>query len=356
MSAEAPDKTMESGGQTPAAFWRWNRAAVHFIGTLLATLLGLTLVTFLIARVVPIDPVLVMVGDRATPEAYQAAREALGVDKPIIVQYLNYLNQLIHGDLGMSIMTGHPVLSDTLRAFPATMELAVAATLIGALAGLPLGVTAAVHQGRLRDHIIRIVSLVGYSVPVFWIGLIGLLVFYARLGWVAGPGRIDIAYQYTIPSITGFVLIDTALAGDGAAFANALSHLILPAAILGYFSMAYIARMTRSLMIEQLSQDYILAARAKGVPARQVVWNHAFRNVGVPVLTVVSLSFMFLLEGAVLTETVFAWPGLGLYITQALFSADLNAVLGGTLIVGISFVIVNRFTDFLYHLLDPRTK
>ena len=328
----------------------------RFVLSLVLTLLGLTLVTFMIARVIPIDPVLVMVGDRATPEAYQAAREALGIDKPLLVQYADYLSKVVRGDFGVSNMTGQSVLDDTLRVFPATMELAVVATLIGTLLGLSLGVTAAVHQGRPADHLIRIISLVGYSVPVFWIGLVGLLVFYAKLDLVAGPGRLDMVYQYTVPVRTGFVLIDTAMASEWSAFGNAISHLILPAGILGYFSMAYIARMTRSLMIEQLSQEYILAARAKGVPARRVIWRHAFGNVAVPVLTVVSLTFMYLLEGAVLTETVFAWPGLGLYITQALFSADLNAVLGGTLVIGICFVIVNRATDFFYRILDPRTK
>lgn len=346
----------EGGGEHSAAFRRWVGAGGRFLFTLALTLIGLTLVTFLIARVVPIDPVLVMVGDRATPEAYQAAREALGVDKPLAIQYLDYIGKVVRGDLGVSIMSGESVLDDTLRVFPATMELAIVATLIGAALGLPLGVSAAVHQGEWRDHFVRVLSLVGYSVPVFWLGLVCLLVFYANLNWVAGPGRLDLAYQYTVPTITGFVLLDTAVTGEWDAFGNAISHLILPAGILGYFSMAYIARMTRSLMIEQLSQEYVLAARAKGVPARRVIWRHAFGNVGVPVLTVVSLTFMYLLEGAVLTETVFAWPGLGLYITQALFSADLNAVLGGTLVIGICFVFVNRATDLLYNILDPRTK
>lgn len=343
-------------GQEPGAVHRGGRDMARFGLSLVLTLLGLTLVTFMIARVIPVDPVLVMVGDRATPEAYQAAREALGIDKPLLVQYADYLSKVVRGDFGVSNMTGQSVLADTLRVFPATMELAIVATLIGAVLGLPLGVTAAVRQGRPTDHLIRIVSLVGYSVPVFWIGLVGLLVFYAKLDLVAGPGRLDMVYQYTVPTRTGFMLIDTLMAGEWSAFGNAISHLILPAGILGYFSMAYIARMTRSLMIEQLSQEYILAARAKGVPARRVIWRHAFGNVAVPVLTVVSLTFMYLLEGAVLTETVFAWPGLGLYITQALFSADLNAVLGGTLVIGISFVIVNRATDFFYRILDPRTK
>jgi peptide/nickel transport system permease protein len=334
----------------------YGMATFRFVASLLLTLFGLVLVTFLIARVMPIDPVLVMVGDRASPETYEKARIALGLNLPLYEQFFNYLARVVTGDLGQSTMTGQAVLSDTLRAFPATLELAVVGTLLGVVTGIPLGVFAAVRRGRAWDHIIRIVSLVGYSLPVFWLGLVLLLVFYAQLGWVAGPGRIDIAYQYTIPDTTGFVLLDAAMAGEWEAALNALSHLVLPGSILGYFSMAYIARMTRSLMIEQLSQEYILAARAKGLPARAIVWRHAFANVTVPVLTVVTLTFAFLLEGAVLTETVFAWPGLGLYITQALFSADLNAVLGGTLIVGICFVLLNRGTDLLYRFFDPRTR
>lgn len=332
------------------------RATVWFLFSLILTLLGLVLVTFLVARVVPIDPALVMVGDRATPEAYQRAREAMGLDQPLYWQFLTYLGNIVTGDLGRSVMTGRDVLADTMRAFPATLELALAATLIGTLLGVPLGVTAAVRRGRLIDHVVRLVSLVGYSLPVFWLGLVALLIFYARLGWVEGPGRIGIAYQYSVPSMTGFVLIDSIISGQWAAARNALSHLTLPACILGYVSTAFIARMTRSLMIEQLSQEYVLAARAKGVPARTVVWRHALGNVMVPVITVITLTFAYLLEGAVLTETVFAWPGLGLYITQALFSADLNAVLGGTLIIGICFVLLNRGTDLLYRIFDPRIR
>ncbi len=332
------------------------KATAWFLVSLVLTLLGLVLVTFLIARVVPIDPALVMVGDRATPEAYQRAREVMGLDQPLYWQFLVYVGSVATGDLGRSVMTGRDVLADTMRAFPATLELALAATLIGTLLGVPIGVIAAVRRGRLTDHIVRLVSLVGYSLPIFWLGLVALLIFYARLGWVEGPGRIGIAYQYSVPHMTGFVLIDALLAGQWAAARNAFSHLILPACILGYVSTAFIARMTRSLMIEQLSQEYVLAARAKGVPAATVIWRHALGNVMVPVITVITLTFAYLLEGAVLTETVFAWPGLGLYITQALFSADLNAVLGGTLIIGVCFVLLNRGTDLLYRVFDPRIR
>lgn len=351
------EPAIEAAGRSRGqAFASYVAAAGWFAVSLATTLLGLVLVTFLIGRVVPIDPVLVMVGDRASPEAYEQARQAMGLDQPLYRQFLDYLGNVVVGDLGKSIMTGREVLVDMMRAFPATLELALAATVMGSLLGVPAGVFAAVHRGRLGDHIIRLVSLIGYSLPVFWLGLIVLLVFYARLGWVEGPGRIDIVYQYSVPEKTGFVILDAMLAGEWAAAKNALSHLILPASILAYVSMAFIARMTRSLMIEQLSQEYVLAARAKGLPARTVIWRHAFGNVMVQVITVITLTFAYLLEGAVLTETVFAWPGLGLYITQALFSADLNAVLGGTIVIGVCFVLINRGADLLYRIFDPRIR
>jgi peptide/nickel transport system permease protein len=355
-SSSQPGRTPS---RLPKVYPRWLNAAEaggRLIINLAVTLFGLVLITFLLARVMPIDPVLVLVGDRATPEVYARARESMGLDQPLYRQFADYLGNLLTGDLGQSAMTGKEVLADALRVLPATLELAIAGTLLGVGIGVPLGVFASVRRGRMVDHLIRLVSLVGYSVPIFWLGLVALLVFYARLNWVDGPGRIDVAYQYTIPHKTGFVLIDALLAGEWSAARNTLSHLILPASILGYFSMAYIARMTRSLMIGQLSQEYILAARAKGVPPRHVIWTHAFGNIAVPLVTIISLTFATLLEGAVLTETVFAWPGLGLYITQALFAADLNAVLGGTLVVGILFIAVNRCADLLYLVLDPRTR
>ncbi|GGB42971.1 peptide ABC transporter permease [Tistrella bauzanensis] len=332
------------------------KAAAGLVVGLAVTLLGLVVVTFLIGRVVPIDPALVVAGDRAGPAAYQAARVALGLDLPLYEQLLLYLWNVLNGDLGRSTMTGLTVAEDVARVFPATVELAMAGTIIGVGFGVPMGVIAAARAGRLADHLVRAVALVGYSVPVFWLGLVGLLVFYARLGWVAGPGRLDVVWAYTIPEVTGFVLIDTLLAGEPAAMLDGFRHLILPAAILGYFSMAYVARMTRSLMIEQLGQDYILAARAKGAPEALILWGHAFRNILVPLVTVVALTFAHLLEGAVLTETVFAWPGIGLYITQALFAADMNAVLGGTLVVGVAFVLMNRAADLVHRRLDARLR
>ena len=197
-------------------------------------------------------------------------------------------------------------------------------------------------------------SLLGYSIPVFWLGLMGLLLFYAKLGWVAGPGRLDVAYDDLVDPVTGVLLVDAALVGDWDVFRNALDHILLPAAILGYFSLAYIARMTRSFMLNELRQEYVITARVKGVPERRVVWRHALGNTLVPLVTVITLSYANLLEGSVLTETVFAWPGIGRYITNSLLNADMNAVLGGTLVVGATFVGLNLLSDLLYRLLDPR--
>jgi len=247
-------------------------------------------------------------------------------------------------------------MDDILRFFPATLELATIATLLGIFLGIPMGVLAAVHHGRWPDHFVRIFGLLGYSVPVFWLGMVGLLIFYANLGWVAGPGRLDVFYDDIVPSVTGVILIDAALEGEWEIFWNAVSHLILPAAILGTFALAYIARMTRSFMLDQLNQEYVLTARVKGMSERRVIWRHAFRNVQVQLITIIGLTYASLLEGSVLTETVFSWPGIGQYITRSLFNADMNAVLGGTIVVGVCFVGINLFSDLLYKLVDPRAR
>jgi peptide/nickel transport system permease protein len=325
-------------------------------GTVALTFLGLLLVTFLIGRVVPIDPVLAAVGDRAPVEVYERVKRELGLDLPLWQQFWIYLRKVLAGDFGRSVLTSNPVLADIRRVFPATLELATVATLIGASLGIPLGVIAAVRRGRGVDQAIRVVSLFGYSVPVFWLGLMGLLVFYARLDWVAGPGRIDVAFDDLVPTVTGVILVDSALAGEWEVFGNAFRHVILPASLLGYFSLAYLARMTRSFMLAELGQEYVTTGRIKGLSERRVVWRHAFGNVLVPLITVVALSYANLLEGSVLTETVFAWPGLGQYITNSLLNADMNAVLGGTIVVGTIFIGLNLLSDLLYRLVDPRAR
>jgi peptide/nickel transport system permease protein len=331
------------------------RALVRFIPVVLLTYLGLLAVTFFIGRVVPVDPVLAVLGDRATEDQMAQMRESMGLNKPLWEQFGIYVAKVAQGDFGVSVLTARPVLDDIIRVFPATLELATLGIIIGVGIGVPLGVWAAVRRGRLADQLVRVMGLIGYSVPIFWLGLMGLVLFYAKLDWVSGPGRIDIAFEYSVPTVSGLLLLDSALAGEWGAFRSALSHLALPAALLGYFSLAYISRMTRSFMLKELSQEYIVAARAKGLSEATIIWRHALRNAAVPLVTVIALSYAGLLEGSVLTETVFAWPGLGLYITNSLQNADMNAVLGGTLVVGSIFIALNLFSDLMYRLLDPRT-
>jgi len=300
--------------------------------------------------------VIAVVGDRALPEVYERARIDLGLDRPLYEQYWTYLLDVLQGNFRTSVITARPVIEDILHFFPATIELATAATLIGVLLGVPMGVIAASNQGRWPDHVIRVLGLVGYSMPVFWLGLVGLLIFYAKLGWVAGEGRLSVFYEDLVEPVTGLITVDALIAGEYEIFRDALRHLILPASVLGYFSLAYIARMTRSFMLDQLRQEYITAARVKGLSETRVVWRHALGNVMVPLITVIALSYASLLEGAVLTETVFSWPGLGRYITQSLFNADMNAVLGGTIVVGCVFIGLNLLSDLLYRVVDPRAR
>ena len=297
-----------------------------------------------------------VVGDRAPAAVYERVKEELGLNLPLWQQFWIYLKKVLAGDFGRSVLTSNLVLVDSRRFFPATLELATVATLIGVVLGIPMGVFAAVRQGRLADQVVRVVSLLGYSVPVFWLGLMGLLLFYGRLGWVAGPGRIDVAFEDLVPTVTGVIMVDSVLAGEWEVFWNAFSHVILPASILGYLSLAYLARMTRSFMLAELGQEYVTTARIKGLAEHRVVWRHAFGNVMVPLITVVALAYANLLEGSVLTETVFAWPGLGQYITSSLLSADMNAVLGGTIVVGTIFIGLNLLSDLLYRLVDPRAR
>ncbi len=324
--------------------------------TVAATLLGLLFITFMIGRVMPIDPVLAVIGERATQAQYEQAFRDLGLDKPLLMQFIGYVGDVLRGDFGTSIRTGKLVSEDIARVFPATLELATLGTLIGVLIGVPLGVVAAVRRGSWVDQLARLLGLVGYSMPIFWLGLVGLLVFYGILGWVAGPGRVGIFYQGVVEPITGMLLVDSLLRGEFAVFRDAFSHIILPASLLGYYSLAYISRMTRSFMLEQLSAEYITTARVKGLSERKVIWHHAFRNIRIQLITVIALSYAGLLEGSVLTEIIFAWPGIGSYITTSLLANDMNSVLGGTVVIGTIFVALNIFSDLLYRFFDPRSK
>ncbi|MDW6024288.1 ABC transporter permease [Mesorhizobium sp. BAC0120] len=331
-------------------------AVLRFLLMAAITFLGLIAVTFFIGRVIPVDPVLAIVGDRAPHSVVEAARKQYGFDLPLWHQFFLYLKKALTGDFGTSVLSTYPVMQDIRRVFPATVELATLGVIIGLVLGIPLGVLAAVRRGSLVDQAVRIIGLIGYSMPIFWLGLLCLLVFYARLGWVEGPGRIGVAYEYTFTPITGFFLIDAVVQRDWSAFRDIFRHIILPASLLGYFSMAYISRMTRSFMLNELSQEYIVAARAKGVSEARIVWGHALRNAAVPLVTVIALSYATLLEGSVLTETVFSWPGIGLYLTNSLQNADMNAVLGATIVIGGVFIGLNLLSDLLYQLLDPRTR
>jgi peptide/nickel transport system permease protein len=320
------------------------------------TLFGLILVTFLIGRVMPIDPVIAIVGDHAPPDVVARVRQELGLDRPLVVQFGIYLARLLHGNLGNSVMTTHPVTQDIATYFPATFELATAAIILAIVIGIPLGVIAAARQGSRFDHVVRVVSLAGQSIPVFVLGLLFLLLFYVKLGIAPGTGQVDVVYDGMVNRITGMLVVDAALEGQWDVFGDALGHLIMPAVILAYFSLAYITRMTRAFMLDALAGEYIVTARAKGLSPTRILWRHAFGNIAVPLVTVIALAYAGLLEGAVLTETVFSWPGLGLYLTVSLLNADMNAVLGATLVIGFVYVLLNLLADIAYRMLDPRVR
>ncbi|MBZ3694742.1 ABC transporter permease [Phyllobacterium calauticae] len=326
------------------------------LGSVFLTLLGLTVITFMIGRVMPVDPVIAAVGDNAPEAVIARARIEMGLDQPVVIQFLHYLAQIVQGDLGKSILTRNPVATDIARYFPATLELATAALILAAVIGIPLGVWAAVRQGSYVDQTIRVICLAGHSVPVFVLAMISLLVFYAVLGIAPGPGRQDIIFQDMVPHVTGILTIDSIIAGDWDALYDALIHMIQPVCILAYFSMAYITRMTRAFMLDALKGEFVITARAKGLSAAAVVWKHAFPTVAVQLVTVLALTYAGLLEGAVVTETVFSWPGLGQYLTISLMNADMNPVVGATLLIGLIYVVLNLLADILYKLLDPRVR
>ncbi|WP_369869651.1 ABC transporter permease [Burkholderia cepacia] len=334
---------------------RWLMASGKSLVTLASTLFGLLILTFIVGHALPIDPVLAVVGERASPAAYAQAKVAMGLDKPLLTQFGTYFLHVLHGDLGTSVATGHPVIQDLATFFPATIELATASMALGIVLGVPAGILSAVYRNRLPDYLIRVGGVISYSMPVFWLGLMALTLFYADLGWTSGPGRLDTAFRFLIEPITGSVLIDSLLSGSMDAFLNATSHLVLPAGVLGLHTASYLARMARSFMIEALAGEYIIAARMKGLSEFNVVCRHALANMSLPLITTIALAYLYSLEGAVMVETVFAWPGIGMYVTQSLFSADLPAVLGSTTFIGICFVFFNTAVDALSPRLDPRT-
>lgn len=337
-------------------FWRSGGRLLTSVLSLLVTLIGLLAFTFMLSHLSPVDPVLQVAGDHASESTYQQVRHDLGLDQPLPVQFWRYLKHLARGDLGISHITNQPVLSDLARTFPATIELASCAMIFGAVFGITLALLAAWKPGSVLDNLARLVSLLGYSVPVFWLGLLGLLLFYAVLHWSAGPGRLDDIWIYTMEPKTGFVLIDSWLSGDPEMFRNALAHLWLPVVVLGMLSMAGITRLLRAALLEESNKEYVTLARAKGAGRVRILLLHIFPNVLGTLITVLALSYATLLEGSVLTETVFAWPGVGRYLTTALFSSDVPAILGSTLLIGGCFVLLNTLADALTYLTDPRTR
>jgi peptide/nickel transport system permease protein len=321
------------------------------------TLLGITVVVFIVANAIPADPITANLPQSAlnNEAMIQAFRHRWGLDKPLDEQYLTYVSNLLHGDLGVSIKTKRPVAQDIRQYLPATIELATAGIISGILIGVGVGIIAAVWRNSLADYLGRIFALLGVSFPVFLLALVLLQVFYARLGWAAGPGRLDVRLAKP-PDRTGFFTIDALLAGQWGTFRNAVSHLVLPGIMLGVYVSGIIARITRSSMLEVLGMDYIRTARSKGLRERAVIVRHALSNALIPVVTVIGLSYGSLLTGAVLTESIFAWPGIGRYMFRASTSQDFPAIMGVSVLIGVIYVGVNFIVDILYFFLDPRIR
>lgn len=322
--------------------------------TIPVTMLGLLIVIFSIAKVSPIDPVLALIGDSRDQSIYYHAKKELGLDLPIYKQFTKYLCKLIKGDLGTSTLTSNPVLTDIQRTLPATIELATVAIILGVTLGIPLGIIATVYRNRWPDKLLRIFCLFGNSVSIFWLGLMGLWLFYAILGWSPDPGRIGA--EFLSENDEYFILLSSICSGNWPKLYSALSHLLLPALILAYYNLATISRMTRIFIIEQMQQEYIMVGRMKGLSELRLLFRHALPNASIPLLTVVLLSYASLLEGSTFVENIFMWPGLGYYMTQALLNSDVDAILGCTLVVGFIFISFNLLTEYLYRWLDPRIK
>ncbi len=326
----------------------------RFVG-FAAVLIGVSIITFGLSHLVPADPAIVALGDHATDAQIDAFREKYGLNKPVPEQYWIYVTNLIQGDLGISLRTRRPVASDLRDFFPATFELSLTALVLSILIGVPAGVISATARNRLPDHVVRIVSLIGGSVPIFWLGLMLLGFFYGRLGWLPGGARID-KFIPPPPTVTGLFTVDSLLAGNYKAFSSSVHHLLLPALALGYFSTAIISRMMRSSMLEVLNHQYVLSAKARGLRPWRVVWRHAARNALIPTVTTIGVTFGSLLSGAVLTETIFSWPGLGRYATNSAINLDFPAVMGVTLLAALVYTLANLFVDVGYHWLDPRIR
>ena len=325
------------------------------VSLVIPTFLGVTFLTFLLIRLVPGDPIEVRVGERGIPpERLAQLRHELGLDLPLWQQFLDYIGGVLSGDLGMSLVTRNPVLSEFLTLFPATLELAALAMIFATLVGLPAGIIAAVKRGSIFDHGVMGISLTGYSMPIFWWGLLLILFFSVGLGVTPVSGRLDLMYY--VEPVTGFMLVDTLLAGEYEAFWSALHHLVLPMIVLGTVPLAVVARMTRSAMLEVLGEDYIRTAKAKGLAGKRVIGMHALRNALIPVVTVIGLQVGTLLGGAILTETIFSWPGVGKWLIESINRRDYPALQGGVLLIATTVMAVNLLVDVLYGVLNPRIR
>lgn len=322
---------------------------------LIPVLFGVTLCVFLISHAIPGDPAAMIAGQRASQETIENIRKTHGLDRPLYEQYIRYINDLLHGDLGTSIRNQRPVTQDLRAFFPATLELALAAMLLCLVVGLPLGILAAVKRNKLADHLTRVFSVIGVSTPVFWLGLMLLLLFYRTLDLLPGSGRIGI-YFSPPPAVTGLYSIDAALAGDTALLADVLAHLVLPAFCLSYVYLAIVTRIVRSSMINSLGQDYIVTARANGLSEWRVIGKHALKNSLIPTITIVGLSVGELLGGAILTETIFSWPGMGKYVVDSVSYLDFPAIMGFTLVVSLAYVLINLCVDVLYAFANPQIR
>ncbi|WP_400161955.1 ABC transporter permease [Brevibacillus sp. TJ4] len=328
---------------------------VKRLSMLVLVLFGVTLITFFLSHVIPGDPARMMVGQRASEETLQEVRRQLGLDQPVWVQYFTYMSGLLAGDFGKSIRTQQPVIDDLLTFFPATLELALTAFIIAIIIGIPIGILSAVKKDTGWDHAGRFFSIAGISTPVFWSGLVGILLFYKVFGLLPAGGRLAL----TVPpptTITGFYLLDSLLTGNWAAFSNSLWHLILPAVTLAFAQLAIVTRQVRASMLEVLSQDYIRTALANGIHGPVLLFRYALRNALIPTITVVGLSFGSLLGGAVVTETIFSWPGMGKYVVESIAFLDFPAIMGFTFFISLGYVVINLIVDLTYYALDPQIK
>ncbi|WP_017719939.1 ABC transporter permease [Kamptonema formosum] len=331
----------------------WQYIAQRLL-SLLPVLLGITLLVFTFLHLIPGDPAVVLLGERATPEQIAALRQQLGLNQPLPVQYFAFLGNLIRLDFGTSIISGIPIAEEIRNRWPATFELSVAAMIVALLLGIPAGVFAAVRKNGWLDNLLMTGSLIGVSLPVYWLGLLLIYLFAVNLQWLPASGRLSADLAFTFKPLTGFYALDALLKLDAAALKDALAHLVLPALTLGTIPLAILARITRSAMLEVLSQDYIRTARAKGVPEYRIIFIHALKNALLPVITTIGLQFGTLLAGAILTETIFSWPGIGSWIYDGILARDYPVVQAGVVFVSVTFVLINLIVDISYAFLDPR--